>query len=296
MGTQQSSRAAGLHSPSSGSGSLRSLGLEDAASPFASPPRVWHHNEKSSPQKGSSASSQSQSQSPQKGRWHRSSGESSNPATASTSAPRTASPDLEAGNAELEKESTDIFAIDDARAQSYFGASSQNSAALAECSQRARPKARGSSNARPKWTRPRPSSAAGSRSQSCGPRHVSNDSLGVNADNIADPHPFEVDERGLSLTQEERLAKLSVREAEDLAIMRKNAQDYEPPRTPSTISGADSGFNCTQSSRWSSSDWSSRPTSASSSKAGGRVEDYHEVLVDCSRDSKARASLKTAWG
>jgi len=330
MGTQQSSRVKGSklqQSPSSST--LRNLRFEEPATPFASPPKT---SEKSSPQRGKSL-------------WRRGSGETSSPSTARPPSPdieaqnsRPPSPEL------VDSSDIDQVVIDDERAMAFFGGGVRHqdtvparkpskvslrsfdssmgnlapprsfdspcgNAAPSPESQGERHRrslARGSSQARPRWSRPK---AATDKSVSQG---RPSDSVMINADQYAAFHPqflgseFQLDERDPSIIQAEMLAKASQQKSDDLSGMK--ALTSEPPPTPSTIM-SESGMNCTQSS------WNSRPTtSCSTSSSMSRISSVGDGGIDpldCSRESRMRAhgahmpsgetlhsliSLKSAWG
>lgn len=298
MGTQHSSRnATGLplrlsprHAPSSAS-SLRGLGLEEAASSFASQPNLKSHSDgKGSPTNGAF-------------RWHTATSQAS-----SSSHTVPSSFDIEAGNADLEQNRPDIPNFD-CGSMGLVGseAKHQDAALAAETSQlslrssgsscenlapspkRVRPKAKGCTNARPKWTRPRPSTAIGSRPSS-------SDGTSMGADSPPSLHPHVLandlyfDQRDVSQLQG----------SQDFTLVEK-FQVVEPPATPSTVCG--SGLDCTQSSFSSASGCSSRPTTrsstfSSSSFWGGDSkqviepgpDEHLDVLVDCTRGSRILAS------
>lgn len=328
MGTQQSSRASGglpLRQFPGNSSPLRSLGIEEADSPFASPPRVWHNDEAVSSSCSPKVST----------RWQRSLCQAPSPATSSTYG------DLEAGNSDIMSESPDMV-INDGRSLHVsgadaliqddapagkpsrarlrsFGSPHENSAPTLDVP---RPSlARGSSTARPRWSRPRPSTAGG-REQANGSSPISGDTMSLSGESSASFHPHSLaselkgDETDRSHVQWESLSQLASHKAD---------KEWDAPPTPSTIS--DAGFNSTQSSFSSTSGWKSRPTTCSSASSSGPFrssskhssslvipEDCHEVLIDCSRDSRMRASgaqtpsgnygetlqrlssLRTAWG
>lgn len=195
----------------------------------------------------------------------------------------------------------------------------------ATSAQHSRPSfAKGSSQARPRWTRPKPTTT----SNACGETPSSIATSSVNPDDVA---PVEDDRGAAALNPAERLTKLALQEPDYLAFIVKEGDASEPPPTPSTISGP--SFNCTHSSWSGSGGWSSRPTtrssgcSSSTSGWGSRPSsssNYHRnpggvvpederfhVLVDCTRASRIRASgtqspdganlhslssVKTAWG
>lgn len=341
MGTQQSSRVKGSklqQSPSSST--LRNLRFEEPATPFASPPKT---GEKSSPQRGG------------KSLWRRGSGETSSQSTA-----RPPSPDIEAQNArppspDLKVDSSDIAQVvdDDQRAMAFFGGhqdtvpvrkpskvslrSSDSSIfdapprsfdspcgnAAPSADRHRRSQARGTSQARPRWSRPKAATASSvAQGRTSGP----SDSVIINADQFAAFHPqflgneFQLDERDPSIIQAEMLAKVSQQKSDDLDFNGRKALASEPPPTPSTMM-SESGMNCTQSSMSSTSGWNSRPTtSCSNTSSISRMSMSEEILGvgnggidprDCSRESRMRAhgahmpdgetlhsltSFKSAWG
>jgi len=344
MGTQQSSRVKGSklqQSPSSST--LRNLRFEEPATPFASPPKT---SEKSSPQRGKSL-------------WRRGSGETSSQSTARPPSPDIEAQNARPPSPDLKVDSSDIDQVvdDDQRAMAFFGGDARhqdkvparkpskaslrsfdssmgnlapprsfdspcgNAAPSAERHRRSQ--ARGTSQARPRWSRPQ---AATDSSVVQGRTSSSSDSVIINADQFAAFHPqylgseFQLDERDPSIIQAEMLAKASQQKSDDLDFKGMKALAYEPPPTPSTIM-SESGMNCTQSSMSSTSGWNSRPTtSCSNTSSISRMSMSEEILGvgnggidprDCSRESRMRAhgahmpdgetlhsltSFKSAWG
>jgi len=351
-GASASPRDAGRRSPGSIS-PLRDVGCDEPAAPFASPPPiVWPSDESFVSPKSSSAQQTCSRSSPTTANtWSDDAdlerGERPSMATMTDGGKS----DVESHRGKPSKmfpkrlpASPHVVVIDDGGMMAGAG---QNEAALsgesskmslrsaAASAHHSRPSfAKGSSQARPKWTRPKPTAA--STSQVGGLAPSSSDSLGVNADDAASLHPqslasrFEDDRGGASLNPAERLTKLPLQEPDYLAFIVKDGDGSEPPPTPSTISGQ--SFNCTQSSWSGSSGWGSRPTTRSSGWSsstngwGSRPssssnfqgssdhvapedERFH-VLYDCTRESRIRASgtqspnganlhnlsVKTAWG
>lgn len=343
MGTQQSSRHASslplrssprssslsaLRQTPGSSSALRSLGLDDPASPFASPPKPWHSDERGFSPKGSSPP---KPPSPKgASRWRSRSCAAASPLAGSAyfsssvkeaSNQRADSPDIEAGKADLEPGSTTNVSID-IRRNSLGGAevgtfeifdkaaiqdavlnrksskvahksgssSCKNSGQLALADSYRPSLAKGSSAARPRWTRPRPSIASGSRPSSAGSKEME-------ANSLAGFHPNSL-ANDLS----------SLQHLEDPTIASKDAYYPEPPPTPSTIS--DSEFYRTQSSLSSGSSWMSRPTTRSSASSSNPwIDDRHhnldqvvpeedEAEVDCSRDRRIQPSASSGglWG